>query len=79
MRLSLAWKLWKWPRKGGCAPGNFWYNLGMKNIYYVWVYTVFGWQRYVAVSRKAAEREVRESTAKAYAYDTAGTLDVKNY
>ena len=51
----------------------------MKNTYYVWVYTVFGWQRYVAVNRKEAEREVRESTAKAYAYDTAGTLDVKNF
>lgn len=53
--------------------------MAQKNVYYVWVYTVFGWQRYVAKNRQAAEREVRESTAKAYAYDTAGKFDVKNF
>ena len=51
----------------------------MKNTYYVWVETVFGWRRYTAVNRKAAEREVRESKAKAYAYDTAGKFDINNY
>jgi hypothetical protein len=50
-----------------------------KNKYYVWVYTVFGWQRYEVKDAESAKREVLAHRARAYCYDTHGKLNVKNY
>ena len=47
--------------------------------YTIWCYTVFGWKRYEAATRKAAVRDVTYACCRAYAIDKEGIVVCKNY